>query len=180
MRREVQVWDLPIRLLHWSLVVTVAAAWLTEDGPSWLHDWAGYAALAVIAARGFWGIVGSPPARFASFVRPWSTTRAYATALFQATEPRHVGHNPLGGWMIVVLLLTVAATGLSGWLYTTDAFWGVAWVETVHEIFANFLLGLIILHIAGVIFTSFRQRENLVSAMIDGRKESRRGDQEPD
>ena len=78
--------------------------------------------------------------------------------------------------MIVALLLTVAATGATGWLYTTDAFWGVKWMEEVHESFANMLLFLVAFHVGGVIFTSIRQRENLVAAMIHGRKDSRPGD----
>ena len=176
MPHPVPVWDLPVRLLHWSLVASIATAWLTEHGPSWLHDGAGYVALLVVAVRVVWGIKGPVRARFRSFIAPPLTTLAYARAVLHATERRHLGHNPLGGWMIAALLLTVAGTGLSGWLYTTDAFWGVAWVETVHEVLANSLLGLIALHLAGVVFTSCRQRENLAAAMIHGNKELRPGD----
>ena len=178
MPQQISVWDTAVRVLHWFLVFSVTVAWLTDDGPGWLHDAAGYAALFVVALRVLWGLVGPATARFRSFLRPPGATLAYAKAVRDRTEPRHLGHNPLGGWMIVALLLTVAATGLSGWLYTTDAFWGVAWVEAVHETFANLLLGLIALHIAGVVFTSFRQRENLVAAMIHGRKASRPGDRD--
>ena len=81
-----------------------------------------------------------------------------------------MGHNPLGGWMIVALLATALAAAISGWVYTTDAFWGVAWVERVHVFFAELLLLLAALHVAGVAFTSIRHRENLVAAMLHGKK----------
>jgi cytochrome b len=74
--------------------------------------------------------------------------------------------------MIVALLATIAAVCLSGWLYTTDRFWGEAWVENVHEGLTWFLLGLVALHIGGVIFSSLRHGENLVAAMFHGRKRS--------
>ena len=85
-------------------------------------------------------------------------------------EPRYLGHNPLGGWMIVALLLMVGLVGASGWLYTTDRFWGVAWVEELHEQLSNLLLILVALHVAGVLYASYRHRENLIAAMIHGRK----------
>jgi len=170
------VWDPLVRILHWSLVAGVTVAWITEDGPAKLHDGAGYAVLIVIAIRLVWGIAGPVFARFRSFVRGPSATLDYAKAVARGTKARHLGHNPLGAWMIVALLLCAAATGVSGWLLTTDTFWGIAWMEAVHDAFANLLLALIALHVTGVIFTSFRQRENLVRAMIDGRKESRPGD----
>lgn len=176
MKERIRVWDPLVRLLHWSLALGVAVAWITEDGPPKLHDAAGYATLALIVVRLVWGVAGNGFARFRSFVCGLSETLRYVKAVARGTEARYLGHNPLGGWMILALLGCTAATGLSGWLYTTDAFWGVAWVEAVHSAFANLLLVLIALHVAGVIFTSIRQRENLVRAMIDGRKERRAGD----
>jgi cytochrome b len=90
--------------------------------------------------------------------------------MLRRREPRHLGHNPLGGWMTVILLLTVALVGLSGWLYTTDRFWGVEWVERLHSTLADALLALAAVHVAGAIYASFRHRENLVAAMVHGRK----------
>lgn len=168
---RVPVWDLAVRSLHWLLVASVTAAWLTTLGlPRW-HEPAGYAAAAIVGARVARGFVASGPARFASFVRGTRTTLAYATAVLTHREPRYLGHNPLGGWMVLALLACVAALGLTGWLYTaTDRFWGEAWLEQLHAILAWVLLALAALHVLGVVFTSVRHRENLVFAMVHGAK----------
>ena len=94
----------------------------------------------------------------------------------RGTEPRHLGHNPLGAWMIVALWLSVIVLCVAGWLCTSDALWGDETVETLHVGFAWGLLGLIALHVGSVIFTSLRQRENLVRAMLDGEKRAPQGD----
>jgi cytochrome b len=86
------------------------------------------------------------------------------------TEARYIGHNPLGGWMVVALMFMVAAAGITGWLSVTDRFWGVDWVQELHEFFANTLLVLAGFHVAGVVYTSVHHRENLVRAMLTGRK----------
>lgn len=178
MAEQRTVWDPLVRVMHWSLVASITVAWVTEDGPGWLHDGAGYTVLIVVAIRLVWGFLGSDFARFRSFVQEPSVTLEYANSLARGTEPRHLGHNPLGGWMILALLACATAAGVTGWLYTTDMYWGVAWMEELHEAFANGLLALIALHVAGVVFTSYRQRENLAAAMIHGRKAIRPGDQE--
>ena len=97
-------------------------------------------------------------------------TVAYARAILNHTEARYVGHNPLGGWMVVALLADAIATGLTGWLYTTDRFWGVQWVEELHSLLGHALIPLLLLHVAGAVFTSWRHRENLIAAMLHGRK----------
>lgn len=171
-----KVWDPLVRVLHWMLVLSVLAAWLTQEGGGRWHEWTGYVALGVVAVRFIWGWAGSARARFAAFVRGPAATLAYAQQVLLHREARYLGHNPLGGWMVVALLADVALTSLSGWLYTTDAYWGVKWVEEVHEAFANALLPLVALHVAGVIFTSWRHRENLVAAMVHGRKRQPAGD----
>jgi len=166
----VAVWDPLVRLGHWLLVACVAAAWVTRTGGHELHEALGYAALAIVVLRVVWGFTGPHHARFTAFVRPPAATLDYARLMLAAREPRHVGHNPLGGWMIVLLLLVITALGLSGWVYTTDAYWGVKWVADLHEALSDLLLALIALHLAGVALASFRHRENLVAAMLHGRK----------
>ena len=168
---RVPVWDGVVRWLHWLLVATVTGAWLTSIAQLRWHEPTGYAALAIVAARIAWGFAGGPHARFASFVRGPVATVAYARSVLWRCEPRYLGHNPLGAWMVLALLACVAALGLSGWLYTaTDLFWGEPWLESLHAILAWLLLALVAAHLAGVVFTSLRHRENLVRAMVDGTK----------
>jgi cytochrome b len=165
------VWDPVVRIVHWTLVAGVAAAWIIIEGRA--HDLAGYLVLALVLFRILWGFVGPERARFKNFVRSPDAVLRYLKALLAGNEPRHIGHNPLGGWMILALLATALATAVSGWLYTTDAFWGVAWVETVHVVCAKSILVLATLHVLGVLFTSIRHRENLIAAMFHGRKKLR-------
>ena len=167
------MWDRPVRVLHWSLAVAIAVAWFSGEEELKRHEWAGYAALAVVVLRSVWGFIGTPYARFSEFVRRPGAVRDYAMAVVRHAEPRHLGHNPLGGWMIVALLAMVAGVGVTGWMYTLDAFWGLAWLEWTHRTLAWSLVGLVMLHVAGVVFSSLRHRENLVVAMLTGFK---RGD----
>lgn len=167
----VAVWDPWVRVLHWTLAASIPVAWLTYEGAGWAHFAAGYTALAAVALRVGLGLLSrSEHTRFSSFLRPIPATWAYARDVLTRREHRFIGHNPLGGWMIVALLLTVAISAGSGWLYTTDRFWGIAWVGDTHAISSVALLWLIGLHLAGVVFTSWRHRENLVAAMLFGRK----------
>lgn len=172
-------WDAPVRLFHWALVALLPAAWLTHDLRGPWHEGLGYAAAAVVALRVGWGFVGSSSARFGSFVRRPEVTMAYARAVFSGHAPRHVGHNPLGGWMVVALLAVVASICLSGWLFTTDWLWGYVWLSSTHAALGWLLVGLVVIHVAGVVFTSWHQRENLVRSMVDGRKRAATGEDHP-
>jgi len=168
---RIRVWDAGVRSLHWALVASVAAAWLTTL--AWLgwHEATGYAAAAVVALRLAWGFAGGRYARFAQFVRGPAATASYAASVLARREPRHIGHNPLGAWMVLALLACVAALGLTGWLYTRfDMFWGEPWLDQLHAFLGWLLLGLIALHLAGVAYASLRHRENLARAMVDGDK----------
>ncbi len=168
--RRARIWDPLVRLLHWSLVGTFAAAWWTRHSPGGVHEWLGYAVLSIVALRLCWGFVGTRHARFAQFVRSPGATLAYARSLIRPNPPRYLGHNPLGAWMIVALIVTTLVICASGWLYTTDRYWGVEWVDNVHRRSTNFGLVLVALHIAGVVVTSIQERENLVASMIHGNK----------
>jgi cytochrome b len=163
-------WDLPLRLLHWTLVGAVAVAALSTLVFGAAHQPAGYVALAAVLLRLAWSALGSRHARLQTFLRSPRATWAYARAVLQRRAPRYLGHNPLGGWMTVALMATVAGLALTGWLYTSDWLWGDATVEAWHRGLAWTLLVLVVLHIAGVLFTSWRHQENLVGAMISGEK----------
>ncbi|MGL4528561.1 MAG: cytochrome b/b6 domain-containing protein [Aestuariivirga sp.] len=168
--RTVRVWDPFVRIFHWSQAALIAVAWLTEDGPKTLHQTAGYIIAGMLALRVVWGFVGPRHARFSDFVRGPSTVLGYMRAMVAGREPRYLGHNPAGGAMVLALLLTVAGTALTGWLQTTDAFWGSSVMEEIHETLAFLILVLVAAHLAGVTFASIRHDENLARSMVDGRK----------
>ncbi|HSQ98426.1 MAG TPA: cytochrome b/b6 domain-containing protein [Sphingomicrobium sp.] len=161
----VRVWDLPLRIFHWLLVIAIAVAFLSSEEDGWLNQWhilAGWIAGILITFRLVWGFVGGEHSRFADFVRP-SRIGDHIRELFRRKAEPTLGHNPLGGISVVVLLALVAVTVWTG------AFGGGR-AEDVHEIIAWTLLAFVGLHIAAVVIMSVLQRENLVSAMITGRK----------
>ena len=168
----VKVWDLFVRVFHWGLVASFAVAFLSSEERDLrsLHYLAGYTAAALVALRIVWGVVGTHYARFVQFVRGPRTTLEYVKAVATGHEARHLGHNPAGGAMITLLLVSLIGVSLTGHLMTTDAFWGSQEMEDAHEILANGMLGLVVLHVGGVIFESIRHHESLVKAMITGYK----------
>ncbi|MBX9469157.1 MAG: cytochrome b/b6 domain-containing protein [Rhizobium sp.] len=170
MASTVKVWDSPVRFFHWSLAGSVALCWLTADELQSLHEVAGYAAAGLIGLRLALGMAGTRYARFSQFIRSPKRTLHYAGEVLRHKEPRYLGHNPLGAAMVILLLGMVGGVALTGWMQTTDAYWGVEWVEETHEVLAQLLLGAIALHVAGVIHASLRHSENLSLAMITGRK----------
>lgn len=168
----VRVWDPLVRLFHWSLAGLFAFAFLTGDEWKSAHITAGYIVGSLVIFRILWGVVGPKNARFASFVRGPAATLGYLRNALAFRAPRHLGHNPAGGAMIVVLLAAIATIAATGYMMTTDAFWGVEWVEEVHETTVYVTLGLIALHVGGVVLASIEHRENLVRAMFTGMKRS--------
>ena len=166
---RVTVWPVWQRALHWSLASSVLVALATHEGGRW-HELAGWAVLGLACLRVALGVVGPGPARFRAFVRSPGETLAYARLLRQGRAPRLLNHNPLGALMVLVLLALSAAAAASGWLYITDRFWGEAWAIELHALLAWPLLGLVALHVAGVLHAGWLHRENLVAAMWHGRK----------
>ena len=164
------VWNLGIRILHWTLAVSMIAAFATHESGSVWHEYIGYVALAAASIRIVLGFTANGYWRFSQFFSGITTNVQYAKDVVHKREKRYLGHNPLGGWMVVLLLADTMAAGLTGWLFTTDAFWGMEWLEELHEFFGTLIMPLLILHLAGVIFTSIRHRENLAAAMVHGRK----------
>lgn len=166
----VRVWDSVVRMFHWTLAATFAIAWLTGDELKSLHEAAGYTIAGLLGVRIVWGIIGTRHARFSDFIYRPSAVVGYVTDTARLKAKRYIGHNPAGGAMVVALIVTIGGICATGIMMTTDAYWGVKWVEEVHEALANFALLLVGLHLAGVAVASLEHRENLVRAMITGRK----------
>lgn len=189
----VPAWDGPTRAYHWIQFVLVCGAYYTQWvlGPaadptmSW-HRWCGYGVLILLVFRLLWGVVGSPTARFASFVRSPRAIIRYVGQMTGGATPKYLGHNPLGALMVGALLLVLGAQALTG-LFTADSnsiFGGPfghfdmmenapAWkarLQRWHHLGANVLLGLIGLHVAVNLFCQFVKRDRLVTAMITGVK----------
>jgi cytochrome b len=172
MKNTTLVWDPLVRLFHWSMVIAFATAWITSDDMEKLHIKVGYVILGLVCFRLLWGFFGSNYARFSQFVRSPKTVLSYLSDISLGREKRYLGHNPAGGFMILALILGLLGISVTGWMYTTDMFWGVDWVEEVHETFAFLLLFGVAAHVLGVIVASLRHKENLVKSMINGYKKS--------
>lgn len=167
--RKIKVWDVPVRLFHWTFVVLILFAWFSGEwrGERFAyHAYVGYAAGIVLFFRVLWGFVGSSYAKFSDFVYSPVATIKYAFKVLKLSPPRYVGHNPLGGWMVVLMIVVIGITIVTGIL-------GPVWhdMEEVHEFLGeNIILLLIALHLIGVIADSILTRENLARAMIFGSK----------
>jgi cytochrome b len=135
-----------------------------------VHIIAGYVVAALVALRIVWGLVGPRHARFADFVRAPREVLTYFRDVLLLRAQRYIGHNPAGGLMVVALLVMLTVTSVSGYLMTTDAYWGSKAMEEIHGALANATVALIALHVLGVLVASFEHRENLVKAMVSGRK----------
>jgi len=177
-----KVWDLPTRLFHWLLVALLAAAWFTgEEGEMEWHARIGQAILVLILFRVLWGLVGSQTARFWNFVRGPRTVLAHAKALLTGRTERSVGHNPLGSWMILVLIALVTAQAILGLFANDDIFFEgplrtLVSKETsdtltsIHKTLFNVILAAVAIHIAASVFYLVVKRENLIGPMITGSK----------
>lgn len=162
----IRVWDLPVRLFHWLLVITILVAFLSAEGESPLTPWhqtAGWVAAVLIAFRIVWGFVGGEHARFADFLRPGQISHHLA-GLFAGRPERSIGHNALGGLAILALLGLIGGVIYTGVTLRGDS------GEELHEALANLLIVLITLHVLAVIVMSMLTRDNLIRAFITGKK----------
>lgn len=182
--KRVKVWDPLVRIFHWSLVAAFAVAFVTEDDWMRLHALAGYVVTSLLVFRVMWGFVGTRHARFTDFVRRPRVVLEYLRSLIRSGARRYLGHNPAGGAMIVVLLLMLTLTALSGmvvyaigdkagplagWFLGTPVWWEKIFGE-LHEGLANTTLFMVFVHVGGVLIESLRHRENLVRSMWTGFK----------
>lgn len=166
---SIRVWDPLVRVLHWTLVVCVISNLLNESGET-VHRWLGLTASAVVVLRVIWGFVGPEFARFSDwFPRP-SRLVPYVKALLRNEAPRHIGHNPAGAVMMLALMALVLSLGTTGYLMTTDAYFGQEWLEETHEALANILIASVVMHVAAALVESWKHKENLVASMVHGKK----------
>ncbi|MBV1960386.1 MAG: cytochrome b/b6 domain-containing protein [Immundisolibacteraceae bacterium] len=183
-KQPLLVWDLAVRLFHWLLVLLIVAAWVTaEQGPAWMdrHMQVGYAVMTLILFRLVWGFCGSEYARFSSFLAGPRRMLGYLKGLLGGQSELVIGHNPLGGWSVVAMLLMLlfqASTGLfanddiynegplTGWVSNATS----GWLTGLHKLNFNLLLAIISLHIVAVLSYWVFKRDNLIKPMFTGRK----------
>ncbi|MDP1685280.1 cytochrome b/b6 domain-containing protein [Hydrogenophaga sp.] len=166
-----RVWDPLVRVFHWSLVACVLLNLFVVDDGEDLHQWLGYAASALVAVRVVWGFIGPRHARFADFFPTPRRVVNHVRALMGGEPEHHWGHNPLGALMVLGLLAMVLSLGLTGWMQTLDAFWGVEWLMDLHEGLGEWLLPMVGLHAGATIIMGRIERTRLVKAMVTGVKE---------
>ena len=171
--RTVAVWDLPLRLWHWALAVSILAAWFTPTVYDRAHRIIGYAVLALLAFRVVWGVWGSRYSRFRMVGARLRAAPGYLWNLRRGITGRYIGLNPAGTLMLVALLLAIAVSAITGAMSVTVTFFGVWWIEDTHAIASDAVMVLAVLHVAGVVLMGLLQRENLIRAMFSGRKRIR-------
>ncbi len=168
--QKIKIWDPLVRTFHWLLVVGFVANAFFVDDDSKLHIWLGYAIVVLILIRIVWGFVGTRYARFSSFPPSLSKSVEQLTEIATGRKHIHRGHTPLGALMIYNLILAMLAIGVTGYMMTTNMFWGIEWVEELHEMIAIWAEISVVVHIAAVIFESRRTKVNLPRAMVTGYK----------
>ena len=182
---SIRVWDIPTRLFHWLLVALVVFSFATgKIGGDALryHEWSGFAIIVLVVFRLVWGFMGGQQSRFVTFVRGPASVIRYASSLLRKDSLRHLGHNPLGGWSIIAMLVSLciqAATGLfanddilfEGPLYHLVSKKTSDWLTGMHHLNQKVLLVLVGIHICAVLFYLVAKRDNLIKPMITGTKE---------
>ena len=167
---SVKVWDWPVRVFHWTLAASVIGAYVTGESEDFerLHHTLGWVAAGLIAFRVVWGLVGTRYARFSEFIRGPAQVWAYIKSL-RSGQPQHfVGHNPVGAVAVILLMALVALSVYTGWLALAED--APEWLEEAHEIAANTLITVVLVHVIGVLWSSRTHGENLLKAMLTGRK----------
>ncbi|MBT0779974.1 MULTISPECIES: cytochrome b/b6 domain-containing protein [Paracoccus] len=186
--REVRLWDPLLRAFHWLLAFFVIAAWgLGQFGPArmTLHFWCGYVVAGLLVFRLVWGFVGPAPARFSHFVRGPGAVAGYMRGLMLREPSYWPGHNPMGALSVIAMLAVLAAQVSSGLISDPDDYINVGPLASYvsgatrskavgwHNLGANLILVLVLLHVAVILFYRYWKREDLVRPMITGRKQVR-------
>ena len=183
--KEILVWDLPTRLFHWLLVVFVTISFVTGHiggNAMQVHERSGFVILSLLLFRLMWGFFGSRESRFVTFVHGPAAVLRYAKALARSEKLRYLGHNPLGGWSILAMLITLLTQAVTGLFATDDIFTqGPLYplvsdatshlLTRIHQLNQNIILVLIVIHLLAIFFYLFVKRENLIKPMIVGTKE---------
>lgn len=181
--RKVKVWDLPTRIFHWALLALVLVSWFTgeEEAYALIHRLSGEAIAGLLVFRVIWGFVGGEFARFSSFVKGPEAIAAHVADLKSPAPRRWLGHNPLGGLAVMLMLAVTAAIVLTGLFndgeHNAGPFAGALGdIGELHELLFRLLQGLVVIHVAGVAFETVKTGDRLVPAMITGAK-TRRADE---
>ena len=166
----IRIWDAPVRVFHWLLVLSFAGAYLSADSEVWrlLHVTLGYTLGGLLLFRLVWGVLGTRYARFGNFVRGPRAVLRYLQSLRSGQPEHHLGHNPAGAVAIVLLLLLGLALTATGYATYNDL--GPGWLAELHDVLANTMLLVVAGHLVGVAVASWQHRENLVRAMVTGLK----------
>lgn len=169
----VYVWDLPLRIFHWSFAACIVTAWLSANVFETLHRIAGYSTIALVAFRLVWGLIGPRYARFGKLLPLLRATPRYLWRLRHGRAGGYIGLNPAGAAMLVASLVLVLMSATSGWMQITIRFFGIDWVEKLHTWSSYSVLALAAIHVLGVVAASVLQKQNLPAAMITGKKRRR-------
>lgn len=166
-----KLWDPLVRLFHWSIAgIVVANYFINEEGEDW-HQWLGYVAVGWLVVRFFWGFFGTGAARWSDFFPTRANLTAQIGALVRGEHYHRMGHSPLGGLVMILMMLCILSLGITGFMMQEiDYFWGEDWVENVHSWIANSLIALVAVHLFAAVFESYRLKENLPLSMITGKR----------
>lgn len=166
----VRVWDPVVRLFHWTVAIScVLNLFVLEEGEYW-HRMTGYTVAIALCIRIVWGFAGTHYARFSQFFPTRAKIAAQLRDISQGTERRMLGHTPLASIMMLTLMALLIGTCLTGWMTTLDAFFGDKWLKQLHGLIANIIMILAFAHAGAALVESWRHKENLVWAMMTGRK----------
>ncbi|HBK43624.1 MAG: cytochrome B [Polynucleobacter sp. GWA2_45_21] len=170
-REAIMVWDMPVRVFHWLLVICFAGAWLSSESERWamIHYAFGYTACLLVLIRLVWGLIGTRYARFSQFLKSPKAVLEHFMAMLRGHPHHDVGHNPAGGLVMFALMLLILLIGLSGYLSLKEFLGNVA--SEVHEAVSGLVLGLVIVHIIAAVGMSLIERQNLVRSMVTGKKQ---------